>query len=346
MNTDWLRTLRAAIDQHTPVTGPGNETLAQATGMLQRLLVGAADGLPRPAPPASARPRPSPAEAVPQGARFLAGSYRCEAGSRPYKLFTPSGYQGQPVALVVMLHGCTQSPDDFAAGTRMNEFAERETFLVLYPEQTQAANPNRCWNWFNAGDQQRGRGEPAVIAGMTCQIMHDHAVDPARVFVAGLSAGGAAAAVLGATYPDIFAAIGVHSGLACGAASDMASAFAAMRGGKDGTNVRAGTAVPTIIFHGDRDTTVHPANGDAVAAALGAATTTEPPRQPGGTGHGYSRIFHTDAAGRVVGEQWTIHGAGHAWSGGSPAGSFTDPAGPDATAEMLRFLHGNPRRKM
>ncbi len=372
MNKDWLRTLRATIDPGlvggTPPAADG--TLARATDMLHRLLAGNAPapqpGMPQPGMPQSGMPqpgmrssqpasptawsfrqRPSSAESQPPGARFLVGSYGCEAGARPYKLFVPSPRGGQPdgpVGLVVMLHGCTQSADDFAAGTRMNEFAERGHFLVLYPEQTQSANQNRCWNWFNAGDQRRGSGEPAVIAGMTRQIMRDYPVDPARVFVAGLSAGGAAAAVLGAAYPDIYAAVGVHSGLACGAATDMVSAFSAMRSGKGGSAIRVGAVVPTIIFHGDRDTTVHPANADAVAAQLGATSTTQPPRERHDGGRGHSRMFHTDAAGRVVGEQWTLHGGGHAWSGGSPAGSFTDPAGPDATAEMLRFFGDNPRR--
>ena len=278
-------------------------------------------------------PRP---EAALGEAQFLVGSYRDTAGARPYKLYVPSGYRGQPVSLVVMLHGCTQSADDFAAGTRMNEAAEAESFLVLYPEQTSFANVQRCWNWFNAADQHRGLGEPSLIAGMTQEVMQNYAVDRRRVFVAGLSAGGAAAAVLGAAYPDLYAAAGVHSGLACGAASDMMSAFSAMQRGNAGRN--GGKTVPTIVFHGDRDIIVHPSNADAVVAQLGAATTLRPPRDAGTAGHSFSRALHADATGKVIGEQWTVHGCGHAWSGGSPAGSFTDPAGPDATAEMLRFF--------
>jgi len=221
---------------------------------------------------------PSPAEApavVPDGAQFLTATFSNQAGSRPYKLYVPSGYRGQAVPLIVMLHGCTQSPDDFAAGTRMNAVAEEHTCLVAYPAQTAAANCSRCWNWFSTGDQQRDQGEPSLIAGITRQVMRDYEVDPQRVYVAGLSAGGAAAAIMGTTYPDLYAAIGVHSGLAFGAASDMASAFAAMRQGKGGGAHRTAGApgpgkgqriVPAIVFHGDRDTTVHPRNGHEVVA--------------------------------------------------------------------------------
>jgi len=285
----------------------------------------------------------SASDIVPGGAQFIESAYSNPAGSRPYKLFVPSGYQGQPLPLVVMLHGCTQSPDDFAAGTRMNFIAEEQTCFVVYPAQRSDANRSKCWNWFRTADQRRGEGEPSLIAGITRQVMRDYSVDPRRVYVGGLSAGAAAAAIMGATYTDLYAAVGIHSGLACGAATDMPSAFAAMRqGGGPGHSVisSGGPPVPAIIFHGDRDTMVHPNNGDQVREqAIGTMNTQKHVRRgqiPGG--HAYTRTTHTDAGGREILEQWNIHGAGHAWSGGSTSGSYTDPQGPDATREMLRFF--------
>ena len=203
----------------------------------------------------------------PAGARFLAKSFSNQMGSRPYKLYIPAAYAGQQLPLIVMLHGCTQSPDDFAAGTRMNFAAESDPCLVAYPGQTSVANAQKCWNWFNSADQRRDGLEPSLIAGITREVMRDYAVDPRRVYIAGLSAGGAAASIMGETYPDIYAAIGVHSGLACGAARDMQSAFKAMQQGADGSS-RSGQrrVVPAIVFHGERDATVNPRNGDAVVA--------------------------------------------------------------------------------
>jgi poly(hydroxyalkanoate) depolymerase family esterase len=286
---------------------------------------------------------PSTADIVPEGARFIEGTYSNPAGSRAYRLFIPSRYQGQPLPLVVMLHGCTQSPDDFAAGTRMNFIAEEQTCFVVYPAQRSEANQSKCWNWFRTADQQRGGGEPSLIAGITRQIMRDYSVDPKRVYVGGLSAGAAAAAIMGATYNDLYAAVGIHSGLACGAATDMPSAFAAMRqGGGPGRRVISdgGPPVPTIVFHGDRDMTVHPNNGDQILEQSVRTTSTQKQVHRGqiAGGHAYTRTIHTGASGRGIFEHWNIHGAGHAWSGGSPAGSYTDPRGPDATREMLRFF--------
>jgi poly(hydroxyalkanoate) depolymerase family esterase len=293
---------------------------------------------------------------VPEVGKFLAKSFSNQAGSRAYKLYVPSQYRGQPLPLIVMLHGCTQSPDDFAAGTRMNLRAEVHNCFVAYPEQAASANISKCWNWFRPGDQIRGQGEPALIAGLTRQVMSDYSVDEERVYAAGLSAGAAAAAVLAAAYPDLYAAIGVHSGLACGAANDVPSAFAAMR--RSGLMARRRSSgnlygrggysriVPAIVFHGDQDTTVHPNNGDQVIAQLQETLTTdarltvEDGQVPGG--RAYTRTVHRDAADHSIFEQWVIHGAGHAWSGGSLAGSYTDPQGPDATRETLRFFLDHP----
>ena len=290
---------------------------------------------------------------VPRGARFEDAIHAGAHGSRTYKLYIPSGlHEGQPVPLVVMLHGCTQSPDDFAAGTRMNTLAEEQIFLVAYPAQPASANAQKCWNWFNPGDQERDGGEPALIAGITRQIMRDYAVDPARIYVAGLSAGGAAAAIMGAAYPDLYAAVGVHSGLACGAARDLPSAFAAMRRGGAGTpsrpssKVMAARSVPTIVFHADRDTTVHPSNSDHVLAQAGTTAgnlrTTVEHGEVGNGGRTFTRILHADFRGTAVLEQWIVHGGGHAWSGGSPEGSYTDSRGPDASRAMLRFFFDHP----
>jgi poly(hydroxyalkanoate) depolymerase family esterase len=285
---------------------------------------------------------------VPEGGKFIEKLYSSSVGSRAYKLYIPSRSQGQALPLVVMLHGCRQSPDDFAAGTRMNAIAEEHGCFVVYPAQSSEANPARCWNWFRSSDQLRDQGEPALIAGITRQVMRDHSVDAERVYLAGLSAGAAAAAIMGVAYPDLYAAIGVHSGVAYGVANDLPSAFAAMRQGDcrgsptslDGSKTASARApVPTIVFHGDRDTTVHPRNGhDVIAGAqdLKTSRTVHHGRVTGG--HAYTRTVHTDGDGRIVVEHWEIHGAGHAWSGGSPAGSYTDPQGPDATREMLRFF--------
>src|SRR6476620_8491706 len=287
---------------------------------------------------------------VPEGARFIESTYSSPAGSRAYRLFIPSGYQERPLPLVVMLHGCTQSPEDFAAGTRMNFIAEEQTCFVVWPAQRSEANQAKCWNWFRTADQQRGRGEPSLIAGITRQIMRDYSVDSKRVYVGGLSAGAAAAAIMGATYNDLYAAIGVHSGLACGAAVDLPSAFVAMRqgGGSNEVILGEGSPVPTIVFHGDRDTTVHPNNGDQILEQSVRTTSTQKNVHRGRVlgGHAYTRTIHTDASGRGIFEHWNIHGAGHAWSGGSSAGSYTDPRGPDATREMLRFFleHSLPQQ--
>jgi len=318
-------------------------TLSDATASLQRILDGA---LPERLVPSSLDPglkRRGQADAPTalSGGQFVQQTYADPHGSHPYKLYIPSGYRGQPVPLIVMLHGCTQSPDDFAAGTRMNEAAEAETCLVAWPQQVLSANPQKCWNWFRQVDQQRDSGEPSAIAGITHEVMRTYAVDRRRIYIAGLSAGGAAAAIMGETYPDLYAAVGVHSGLPCGAAHDLPSALAAMRLGSNGIIGRAGSGMPpTIVFHGDGDTTVNPKNGDAVVAQAANGNRWRARRREGSVrdGHTWERTQYLDDDGMVKAEHWLIRGAGHAWSGGSPDGSFTDPHGPDATAAMMRFF--------
>ena len=283
----------------------------------------------------------SPAPAL--KGKFLSLSCSAPAGARDYKLYVPSGYTGQSMPLVVMLHGCKQNPDDFAAGTGMNALAEEEGCLVAYPAQAKNANGSNCWNWFQAGDQRRDGGEPSIIAAITREIIRDYKVDPARVYVAGLSAGGAMAAILASEYPDLYAAAGVHSGLPTGAAHDVASAFAAMRQGAAPGAARSANrpAVPVIVFHGDSDKTVHPRNGHDVLAQQAdpkaSAATVEKGDTP--NGRSYTRAVHRNAAGKPVAEHWTVHGSGHAWSGGTRRGSYTDPKGPDASREMLRFFN-------
>lgn len=315
-------------------------------------LLPATAGTPAPAHWQAFRPMPAPAEAevpLPEGARFLEGLHSGAAGSCQYKLYVPASLPaGEARPLLVMLHGCTQDADDFAAGTRMNALAEEARCFVLYPVQSRGANLSKCWNWFRAEDQQREQGEPALLAELTRRIIATHPVDARRVYVAGLSAGGAMAAVLGSTHPDLYAAIGVHSGLAPGAARDLPSAFMAMQGKGTPDSGSGRPGVPTIIFHGDRDTTVHPCNGEQmrVYGSGPAANDDGDPAATAGTirsgrvsdGHAWTCTVQHDGDGRTRLEHWLIHGAGHAWAGGSASGSYTDPAGPDASREMLRFF--------
>ncbi|HEY1399657.1 PHB depolymerase family esterase [Roseateles sp.] len=281
--------------------------------------------------------------------RFLAATYARGRVSIDYKLYVPPGDPSLPRPLLLMLHGCTQNPDDFAAGTRMNELARRHGWLVLYPAQSAKTNPQGCWNWFKTGHQERGRGEPALLASLTQHVMSTHRVDARHVHVAGLSAGGAMAAVLGQTYPELFAAVGVHSGLPCGAVASAPEALALMRTGQamPGASRPAASsprAMPTIVFHGTRDMTVHPLNGEQVYAdATADRQGSERVEHGREGGRAYTRKTRVAADGRSLAELWLIDGAGHAWSGGDRRGSHADWQGPDAASQMICFFSAHPR---
>ena len=281
---------------------------------------------------------------------FISGSHTHAGLTRDYKLYVPPQHADRALPLVVMLHGCTQNPDDFAAGTDMNARAREQGFFVLYPAQSQDGNAQRCWNWFARAHQQRGSGEPALLAAMTQFMMARYGLDSQRVYIAGLSAGGAMADIVAAAYPEIFAGVGVHSGLPRGSATNVAGAFAAMKNAEPTARSAAkviNSTVPTIVFHGDADPTVHPKNGEQVIAALLRGVKSYEPRLEQGTARGgrnYTRSTYRTESGETIAEHWLVKGAGHAWSGGSSHGSYTDARGPDATREMLRFFFEHPLR--
>jgi poly(hydroxyalkanoate) depolymerase family esterase len=319
----------AGLAHATRLVRSGN--LMEATYAIQRALGG----------PLASQYGPAPArDPSPEQGRVLTGTFANGAGTRSYKTYLPSRHATQGLPLIVMLHGCKQNPDDFAAGTRMNQLAEEFGFVAVYPAQCAKANVSGCWNWFQHAHQQREAGEPSLIAGITREVIARHGLDARRVYVAGLSAGGAMAAVMGATYPELYAALGIHSGLGYASARDLPSALAAMKGkpGKHRRGAYRGCSVPMIVFHGDRDTTVHPSNGDHPMS-----DTLEKTEKGYANGRAYTRTTHWNASGEPVLEHWLVHGAGHAWSGGSAHGSYTDPHGPDASREMLRFFRQVPR---
>lgn len=323
--------IQAALGQSrvNPPAGPQGDVI----DVEARFVPSADDAGALPAPAGSAAP---PGATSPE--QFLSGrSGGAGVAGRDYRLYVPPGAGSQPRPLLVMLHGCTQDAEDFARGTKMNDAARDQGFYVLYPVQPQRANPQKCWNWFKPTHQQRGRGEAGLLAGMVRDVMAAHRIDPSRVYVAGLSAGGAMAAILAQAYPDLFAAAGVHSGLPAGAARDLPSALEAMKQGSRRAPPAA-ARMPTIVFHGSADPTVHPANGEQVFSAFaGSGAVDSETVQGHGTRPARRRILR-DATGRVLAEHWDVQGAQHAWSGGSPGGSYTDPEGPDATREMVRFF--------
>jgi poly(hydroxyalkanoate) depolymerase family esterase len=323
-----------------PVAGrPGRAAPPHPSGLLQRLRGVLPHDL-HDRPGRDAHPRAAATAAAP-GGQVLQLSHTEPAGTRRFDLYIPSDGDGQRLPLVVMLHGGSQNAADFAAGTRMNALAERHGLLVAYPEQSPSANQGGYWNWFSPAHQRAGAGEPSILAGLTRRIVAEYGADPERVFIAGLSAGGAMAAVMAATHPELYTAAGVHSGIAHGAAHDLASAFAAMRtGGTPG----AGADVPLIVFHGDGDPVVAPVNAERLLAARLAASPAGE-RSTRSVVHlaeqgrrACTRLLVHDPDDRLLAESWTVHGAGHAWSGGDAVGTYTDPQGPDASAEMVRFF--------
>ncbi|WP_336740472.1 PHB depolymerase family esterase [Aureimonas altamirensis] len=255
-------------------------------------------------------------------------------GRRAYRLYVPASSLPGPRPLLIMLHGCTQNSGDFALGTRMNEVAGERGFIVAYPEQARSANMSLCWNWFQPADQARGSGEPAILASIAAEIMQEHSIDRQKVYVAGLSAGGAMAAILGATYPDLFQAVGVHSGLPYRAAHDISSAISVMRTGKTSGVVK--NKVPTIVFHGANDGTVHPDNGVNTAVLAEASMASAECGTVNRRRYVRTIVPQMDEVPAL--EHWSIEHLDHAWSGGDPRGSFTDALGPDASREMIRFF--------
>ncbi|WP_146587932.1 extracellular catalytic domain type 1 short-chain-length polyhydroxyalkanoate depolymerase [Puniceibacterium confluentis] len=337
----WSHRLSAARDlvqrtlaQHGLSGGSDVAPSAPAGNVMQDMMAKLQRGL------GAGHPSPAPGGA---SADMQHGTFTCAAGQRDYRLYVPESHGKQVTGLIVMLHGCTQTPEDFAAGTGMNALAARHRLAVLYPEQSRGSNAQSCWNWFSPGDQRRDRGEPAILSGMTQKVAQQLGVPAEQTYVAGLSAGAAMAVILGETYPDVFAAVGAHSGLPMGAARDVASAFAAMAGsGADTTASATGSpTVPTIIFHGTADTTVHPVNGARIfqRARNGDLSQSRHEESSGSTGgRDFKRATVTGAGGGVLLDHWVVDGLAHAWSGGQAAGSYTDGAGPDASAEMLAFF--------
>jgi poly(hydroxyalkanoate) depolymerase family esterase len=290
------------------------------------------------------------------GPQWLSSCFEHGDGTHYFKLYVPSGNNGQPLPMIVMLHGAQQDPDDFAAGTEMNAAPEAQGYIVVYPEQSEGANPLRCWNWFRPADQMRESGETAMVAALTREVMAICNVDDARVYVAGMSAGGAMAVNLAVTHPDLYAAAAIHSGVAFGVADEPLSALCAMNDGMGKVRLPETLSdearprtVPLIVFHGDSDDTVHPRNSDQIVAMsrllLGDPGDTQSPAlthvenaENAENGHAYTRhVFH-DHEGVPIGEQWLVHGLGHAWSGGHPGGTHTDVRGPHATREVVRFF--------
>ena len=287
---------------------------------------------------------------------FLSREVDSPDGPRTYKLYVPSAYdKARPAPLLVVLHGCTQDPDDIAKGTRFNALAEKHGFLIAYPQQSQKFNGLKCWNWFDSNHQARDKGEPALIASITRRVMNDYSVDSRRVYIAGVSAGGAMALIAAYAYPEIYSAAGIHSGIAYGAVTSISDALSAMRSGARDPAVLpdavikamgSGRHFPAIVFQGGADKSVNVVNGEQVVAQLAALFRPAPlkkisERSGVAASYHFTRRIYGDE--RPLIEEWIVDELGHAWSGGSKDGTYADPNGPDASAEMIRFFLEHPR---
>jgi poly(hydroxyalkanoate) depolymerase family esterase len=320
---------------------------------------------PTPTPPATPTPTPTPPPgggATPGKGTSFSGTYTNAAGSRAYRGYVPSTYKaGTPVPLLVVLHGCTESADVFRQLTRFDELAEAKGFLVVFPEQPKSANNQNCWNFFQDAQTHRGTGEPSLIAGITDWVGQHYSVDSHRIYVAGLSAGGAMASVMAATYPDVYAAIGIGSGCEYAATATCAGyksadpAAAAQAAYKEmGTRARA---MPVISFSGDKDTTVPPVNADQLlqqwqltadladdgatnGSVLSKPTSTISGQVPNGLS--YTVRSYGDAQTNELVQYWVVNGMSHAWSGGCSCQPYAEPKGPDATAAMYAFFVKHP----
>jgi poly(hydroxyalkanoate) depolymerase family esterase len=305
----------------------------RALGEVLRALHAGRAGRPR-TPFAPERP------ACPPDEKFTSRSYRGPAGSLNYRLYVPADHATRELALVLMLHGCTQNPEDFALGTRMNGLADEFGLIVAYPHQPRSANASGCWNWFDQRHQHRGAGEPAKLAGLAQTLAVEFGISRGRTFAAGLSAGGAMAEVLAATYPDVFDAVGIHSGLPYQAARDVPSAFAAMKGGAAEPALRVVTESECrkIIFHGGADATVNPINATRILEHARGAGLKRIDQESEIDGRRVDRTVLENPAGQPIVELWFVEGAGHAWFGGDRRGTYTENVGPDASRIMVRFF--------
>ncbi|MCW3066878.1 MAG: hypothetical protein JWN32_4050 [Solirubrobacterales bacterium] len=305
----------------------------------------------------------APAATAGTGA-LTSGDYTGAAGNQHYELYIPSTYKaGTAVPLVVALHGCTQTADQFRLLSRWDTLAEAKGFIVVFPQQDPNANQLKCWDFYQDGSMHRSAGEPARIAAVTSMIEQKYSVDPHRVYAAGLSAGGAMASVMAATYPDLFAAIGIGSGCEYAATATCAGyksadpAQAAQQAYKEmGAHAHP---MPFIAFEGDADTTVPPVNADQLVqqwlttddladdGTLNGSVPSAPANTTQGQvqgGRSYTIRTYGNHNHAELAQYWTVHGMNHAWSGGNPSQSYADPSGPDETAAMYAFFASHPAR--